>query len=467
MRPLQITLVVMVLLTSRQTSAQNYPLPDLKKAHEETLAILQGLVRIDTTNPPGNETKAAEYLKSILDKEGIPAEIFAKVPERGNLVARLKGSGRKRPLLLMGHTDVVGVEREKWTVDPFEGVVKDGYLYGRGASDDKAMTAVAVEVMLMLRRMDIALDRDVILLAAAGEEGTTEFGIDFMVDQHWEKIDSEYALNEGGVIRVREADVHFVGVSASEKVPRTTRLVARGTSGHGSIPLVDNPVVRIAAAVAKLGQHQLPMRLNETTRAFFQRLATISPPEQSALFSNLEDQMVSPRIQEKLRSSDPTYNAMLRTSISPNIIKGGFQRNIIPGDAEATLDIRALPDEDLEKLFVEIRRIIDDPTIDVLPALAGRPATQPSRLDSDLFKALEKAQTKLFPGSITLPMMLPGATDSAQLRARGVQAYGIGTLKSEDDEKRIHGNDERVWLEGVNQFFEFMWTAIAEVAIAK
>src|SRR5216684_5730879 len=172
--------------------------PDFNKARTEAVKFLSELVKIDTSNPPGNETKAAEYIKNVLAAEGIPAQVYESAPGRGNLVARLKGNGKKKPLLLMGHLDVVGVERDKWTMDPFAATIKDGYLYGRGSVDDKSMDAANLEVFLLLHRMKIPLDRDVILLAEAGEEGTSQFGIDFMVEEHWDKIDCEYVLNEGG-----------------------------------------------------------------------------------------------------------------------------------------------------------------------------------------------------------------------------------------------------------------------------
>src|SRR5438093_11504833 len=210
--------------------------PDFANNRDETVRNLQALVRIDTSNPPGNETKAAEYIKSVLDKEGIPSEIFALDKNRANLVARIKGNGKKRPLLLMGHTDVVGVEREKWTVDPFGGVIKDGYIYGRGAVDDKDNAAAALQVLLMLHRQKTPLDRDLIVLFESGEEGTTQVGIEYMVKAHWDKIDCEFAILEGGQIDVQNGRVRDVLVATTEKIPNTTRLVAHGTSGHGSIP---------------------------------------------------------------------------------------------------------------------------------------------------------------------------------------------------------------------------------------
>jgi len=442
--------------------------PDFVAARDEVVKILADFVRVDTSNPPGNETKGAEYLKSVLDRAGIASEIFEMEPGRGNIVARLKGNGKKRPILLMGHIDVVGVEREKWTVDPFGGVVKDGYLYGRGASDDKGMTSACLEVFLLLQRLKVPLDRDVIFLAEAGEEGSSSVGIDFMVRQHWDKIECEYALNEGGVIYAVDGKVKYVGVATTEKVPRGFKLVAKGTSGHGSVPRLDNAITHLAAAVAKVGNWQAPMRLNETTRAFFSRLAKISTPDEAYLYSHLEDPAKTEMIQEKIRTTNGTYNSMLRTSIVPTIIKGGFRSNVIPGDAEATLDVRAVPDEDIDALAASLRKLINDPAVEVIPPAArGRPANPPSKLDNDMFHALESTQAKLFPGTVTLPLMLTGATDSAQLRAKGVQAYGLGTVAGDRERASIHGNDERISVEGLGKFVEFIYWAVIDVAASK
>ena len=461
---------VLALLTSALfAGALDKPImPDFAAARDEVVKILSGFVRIDTSNPPGNETRGAEYLKAILDREGIPSEILEMERGRGNIVARLKGNGKRKPILLMGHIDVVGVEREKWTVDPFGGVVKDGYLYGRGSSDDKGMASACLEVFLLLHRHKVPLDRDVIFLAEAGEEGTSRVGIDFMVQQHWDKIECEYALNEGGMIYAPNGKVKYVGVATTEKVPRGFRLVARGTSGHGSVPRPDNAITHLAAAVAKVGNWQAPMRLNETTRAFFSRLAKISPADEAYLYSHLEDPANSEMVQEKIRTSNGIYNSMLRTSIVPTIIKGGFRSNVIPGDAEVTLDVRAVPDEDIEALAQTLRKLINDPAVEVVPPPArGRPATPPSKLETEMFRALESAQAKLFPGTLTLPLMLTGATDSAQLRAKGVQAYGLGSVAGDRERASVHGNDERISVEGLGKFVEFIYWAVMDVAASK
>ena len=220
-------LLVLVAGTIFGQPRERYPV-DWNKVGAESLERFSELLRIDTSNPPGNETKAAKYLQSVLEKEGIPAKLFALDPERANLVARIKGNGSKRPILIMGHTDVVGAQKEKWSVEPFGAVRKDGYIYGRGAVDDKDNATAGLMLMILLKRLNVKLDRDVIFLAEAGEESTTRFGIDYMVAEHWSEIEAEYALAEGGATVARDGRVRYVGISASEKVLRPVRLVARG-----------------------------------------------------------------------------------------------------------------------------------------------------------------------------------------------------------------------------------------------
>ncbi|NLS93115.1 MAG: M20/M25/M40 family metallo-hydrolase [Planctomycetaceae bacterium] len=438
--------------------------PNWIEAGDEAVRNLAGIVKIDTSD--GNETKVARYIKAILDKEGIESEILELQPGRGNLVARLRGNGTKRPILLMGHTDVVGVEREKWSVEPFGGDIKDGYLYGRGALDNKDNVAVYLEVFLLLHRLRVPLDRDVIFLAQAGEEGAWNVGMNFMVARHWDKIDCEFALDEGGAISLREGRVFYVGVSTTEKVPRGMRLIAKGTSGHGSIPLADNAITHLAAAVAKVGDFQMPMRLNETTRSFFEGLAAVSPADEKDLYSHLEDPARSAAVQEKIRIVHPRYDSMLRTSISPTIIQGGFRSNVIPAQAEARLDVRAVPGEDIDAMVAALRRLIDDPAVQLV-APRGRVGSQASGIQTDMFRALEKAQRTVFPEAATLPVLLTGATNMAPLRARGVQAYGLGAPTSDEDSIRVHGNDERVSVAGVRQYVEFVYHAVTGVAATR
>jgi acetylornithine deacetylase/succinyl-diaminopimelate desuccinylase-like protein len=432
------------------------------QAQAETVHFLTDLIRIDTQDPPGNESKVADYLENVLKSEGIEAEILEAVPGRASIVARLKGNGKKRPLLIMGHEDVVPADRSHWTVDPFAGSEHDGVLYGRGASDDKAMVAANLEVLLQLKRMNVPLDRDVIFLSEASEEMSSAAGMATIVERYWDKIDCEFALNEGGRSLVENGKVKYFGVATAEKLPRGLRLEATGSSGHGSVPRVDNAVVHLAAAVAKAGTWDTPPRLNETTRAFFERLATISAPEEAAWYRNVLD----PKVQDELRHNQPQYYSMMRTSVVPTMLQAGYKSNVIPPTAEATLDVRALPDEDLGKFREMLAEIINDPQVRVVPEdiSLSMPAAPPSKLGTEMFTALERAQKEVSPEAITLPTMTTGATDSSFLRTKGVQAYGIGVPKTEEENRGIHGNDERIETNQLGLFVRYLFLAVTRVA---
>ena len=440
---------------------------DWERLEPEIVEHFSNLLRIDTQNPPGNETKAVRYIQSALDREGIPSKVFALEPERANLVVRLKGNGSKKPILVMGHTDVVGVQREKWTVDPFAAIQKNGFIYGRGAQDDKDNLTASLMLTILLKRMNVQLDRDVIFLAESGEEGTSRVGIDFMVGQHWDEIAAEYAIAEGGYVSSRDGKVRFVEITTAEKTPRGIRLIAHGTAGHGSRPRPDNAVIHVASAVAKFASWQPPMRLNDTTRAYFERLATISQPEEAWRYTHISDPGHAPAIDRYFGEHEFGHYSILRTSITPTMVKAGFRINVIPSEAEAYLDVRALPDENLENLTAQIREVIADASVDVAPAQrAERPATPPSRIDTPLFQAFEKVQRRMFPGAITLPSMLTGATDMAQLRARGVEAYGFGGIIDDRDGglSGAHTDDERIARSSLEKMVEFLWYSVLEVA---
>ncbi|HEX4809358.1 MAG TPA: M20/M25/M40 family metallo-hydrolase [Bryobacteraceae bacterium] len=428
------------------------------------------VLSIDTSNPPGNETRAVDYLRSVLDTEGIHYETFALTPERGNLVVRIKGNGSKQPLLFMGHTDVVTTQRDKWASDPFKPLRKDGFVYARGSNDDKDSVTAGLMLILLLHRNQVKLDRDFIFLAEAGEEGTSTYGVDFMVKQHWDAIDAEYALAEGGGGLARQGKLIAVTVSTTEKSPRPTLLRAAGTAGHGSIPRLDNPIAHVAAAVAKVAAHQPPMRLNDTTRAYFEKLATISDPEHADRYNHIADPARTEEVQAYLARWEPQLYSMLRTSVVPTIINAGFRTNVIPSTAEATLDVRALPDENMDNLYGYLRSVIADPEVEVVSAQRDmRPTSPPSPLDSEMFKTLEAVQKRLYPSAITLPTMLTGATDNAQLRSKGVKAYGIGPWTDEEDGGigAAHTENERMREEYLYQFIEYLWTVVTQMAAAQ
>jgi len=445
------------------------PAGDWNEIAAEARANFEALVRLDTSNPPGNETLAAEYLERILRAEGIEADLVALEPERANLVARIRGNGSKAPILIMGHLDVVGVQRENWSVDPFAAVERDGYIYGRGTLDDKDSVTAGLMTMLLLARSGIELDRDVIFLAEAGEEGTTYVGVDHMVGEHWDRIAAEYCLAEGGRTIARDGSVRYVAVTTTEKVPMRVRLLARGTAGHGSIPVVDNAIAALARAVAKISAWETPSRLNATTRTYFERLATISDPEQAARYRALLEPASRAEVEPYFAIYEPQHYTLLRTSVVPTMVSAGFRRNVIPSQAEATLDIRGLPDEDAEAFRAELARVIDDPSVEIVSEPVYRPASPPSALDNEMFAAIERVTERLYPGAITLPTMQNGASDSAQVRAKGTQCYGLGPIQEEADLAvgGAHGDDEHVLATSVPELVRFFWYAVTEVAAAR
>jgi len=455
------------LLISLPALAENQSLFDWDEIARESSNYLTALIQINSSNPPGNETEVANYLQRILATEGIVSEQYALEPERANLVARINGNGSKKPLLIMGHTDVVGVQAEQWSEDPFSGVIKDGFIYGRGALDDKDNVTAGLIVMLMLKRYQVALDRDVIFLAESGEEGTPRVGINYMVAEHWEEIDAEYALAEGGGNMEIDGQVSTVGIETTEKLPRRATLVARGTAGHGSIPRVDNAITILARAVAKAGAWKTPVRLNDTTHAYFDRLADMSEEEDAWRFNNVGNPERIDEIQQYFLVNDPYHYSVLRTSVVPTVLDGGFRRNVIPSEASAILDIRMLPDEDVAGFYAELAKVIDDPRVEIVPEDIYRPAAPPSKIDNEMFQALETVSRKMYPDATVLPIMQTGATDMAQVRAKGVQAYGIGparTLEEMNSKRGAHGDDERISEIALLGLVQFLWYTVLEVA---
>jgi len=441
--------------------------PDWSSVEAETLRHFQALLRFNTADPGGSERPAADYLKAVLEAEGIEVQELVLEAERPNIVARLRGNGSKRPLLIMGHMDVVNVDPAKWTFPPFSATRDGGYVYGRGAVDDKDNLTSSLMVMLMLKRLGVPLDRDVIFLAESGEEGSTRVGIQFLVNEHLDAIDAEYCLAEGGNVTRENGTVKFAAVQTLEKVPYAVDLIARGPAGHGSVPLLTNSVVRLSKAVAAVADWKTPARLNETTSAYFRRLAELSPPEQAERYRSVLDPARIDAADDYFREHEPRHASMLRTSISPNIIDAGYRINVIPSESKASLDVRALTDEDIPALLDEIRKVIDDPAVEVrLGARDTRPFGSDPRIDSEAFLALE-AGFKEHYGAVTLPTMSTGATDMAYLRGKGVECYGIGpALDTEDGPKGFgaHSDQERILESELHRFLRFYWDVIVKLA---
>jgi acetylornithine deacetylase/succinyl-diaminopimelate desuccinylase-like protein len=456
-----------LLILATPVFAQERFLIDWDAVGEEALQHLSELVQIASINPPGGETAVAEYVRDALAEDGIDSKMFWLDPERANLVARIKGNGSRQPILIMGHTDVVGVQAERWEKDPFGGERKDGWLYGRGSLDDKDSVAAGIIVLKLLKRHGIELDRDIIFLAESGEEGTPEVGINFMVEHHWDEIAAEFALAEGGGGIEEDGHAHVLGVQTTEKMPRRVTLVARGTAGHGSVPRIDNAVAILARAVARADAWQTEMRLNETTKAYFHRLAEISEPDDAYRYRNVDNPEESDAIQQYFLENFPYYYSILRTSVVPTVMDAGFRRNVIPSEGKAILDIRMLPDEDVEGFYEQLAAVIDDPRVEIVPERIYRPAAPPSGIDNEMFETLERVAAVVYPDATVLPTMSTGATDMSQVRAKGVPAYGIGPVRSREEINSgngSHSDNERVSEQAFVDFVRFLWLTIIDIA---
>lgn len=446
------------------------PQPDWRAVDEESMRHYQALIRFDTS---ATERAAAEYIAQVLDQAGIPAHILFKDPERPNVVARLKGSGRRRPLLLMGHIDTVTVDASKWKFPPFSATRDGGYVYGRGAIDDKDNLAAALMTMLLLKRQGVPLDRDVILLTESGEEGASNLGIGYMMAEHYPEIDAEYCIAEGGDTIRERGEVRYATVQVTEKVVRGVELTARGISGHGSVPLKSNPIAHLGSAVGRFITWQPDVRIDETTGTYFRRLAMLAPPERARYYRDVlsPDPKVSGAAADWLFEHEPRHASMVRTSVSPNIFTGGYRSNVIPSEAKARLDVRMVPGEDPTALLEQIRKAIGDDAVDVQFAGGGgnRPAIPATRVDSELFKAVEAAVTSVY-NVPTLPSMSTYATDMWPLRARGVQCVGIGSAVDIEDQTMgfgMHSDQERLLESELHRFVRLNWETVVELARAR
>ena len=444
--------------------------PDWASARQETLAHLQAMIRMNTVNPPGNEMPVARYLDSTLKAAGIETQLFEPTPGRGALVARLKGNGSKRPVLIMAHMDVVGVERAHWTVDPFAGEVKNDYVYGRGAIDDKGMLAVNLETMLLLKRHVVdkggTLSRDVIFVANSDEEQSGEWGMGWLIANHPDLIRAEFALNEGGRVRIVGGKRLYVAVQNTEKVSHTVTVTAHGPGGHASVPLARNAILRLGRALAKISDYREPTTVNPTTREFFSRLASVwqNRDERVAMADVASP---DPRRQQRgarVLGRTAVFDAVLRNGISATILQGGIRSNVIPTDATATLNVRTLPGQSVDNVVKRLERLVNDSLVEFKITSRGTDAPA-SDFGSPMFAAVHESAAALDPNLVTVPYLSTGATDSARLRAWGMQAFGLLPFPlNQDDEERMHGNDERLPLASLEFGTKLVYGAIARVA---
>ena len=431
---------------------------DTSALANEAQGWLVELVKINTTNPPGNEQVAAKYIAGILIKEGITPELLDVAPGRSAVLARLRSSAVADPskaLLLVAHMDVVGVDRSKWSVDPFGGVIKDGYLYGRGSCDDKGMLAANLAAFIALKRSNLRLNRDVIFLATADEEQFGDASLKMLIAKYWDKFAAAYAINEGGKVVLKNGKAEYVAVQADEKVPVNVWVIAKGTAGHASIPTKDNPVVHLSGAVAKIGTYTAPVHLTSIVRRYFEGLSALEPDDIGKWMKVVDSPDRAEHAQRFLSDANPLWNSMMRDTVAPTMLQAGVRSNVIPSEARATLNIRLLPGDTVSSVVDELTKLVNDPLIRFEAQPDAGIAAPNSSIETEFYTLIVKVSAQEFGGAPVLPFMSTGATDSAQLRLHSVQAYGLRPFPmTEEDDRRVHGDDERLQLtafaKGVN-----------------
>jgi acetylornithine deacetylase/succinyl-diaminopimelate desuccinylase-like protein len=441
---------------------------DFDAAARSARTLLGELVAADTSNPPGNESRAVAIGAARLGESGVPYRVTEFAPGRQNLVARLEGDGRAGALLLLAHTDVVGAEGQSWATDPHQMIERDGYLLGRGVADDLGMASVALEVFVLLKRADVPLARDVIL-AWTGDEESGGAGIRWLLEHEPEQVEAAIVLNEGGGVRLGvEGRPSLVALQTAEKIYQDFTLLARGTTGHSSVPLPDNAIFQLARGLARLGAHRFPARLLPATRAnLAARVPLESGERQRAMRVLAESRGPLPEDALAVLDADPALAASLRTTCVATQIEGGTRANALPAEARATVNCRILPDETPEQLHARLVEILDDPGIEVRPTEEFGHAV-PSPLEGPGPDAIREVTNEMWPGIPLIPFMSRGATDSRYLRARGMAAYGINPIAiAEADARRAHGIDERIPAASLRPAVEFLYRVVLEIAAAR
>lgn len=438
--------------------------PDYDSAAKSFQKTLSDLVKAKTVSPPGNEDRAVKIIAARLKKEGIAFQTMDFAPHRSNLVARLKGSGEKKALLLLAHIDVVGVDRQTWTYPPHELTEKDGFLYGRGVQDDLGMGVANLEVFIALKKLKVPLKRDIIL-AFTGDEESGGLGIRVLLEKHPEWIsDAELGLNEGGSpISNEQGQIQYINMASAEKTYQDFQLNVKGASGHSSLPQGDNSITVLAQALERFSQYKPEMRLLPVTRDYFKKRAAVESPEVSKAM--LEIANAKGKLPQKaldVVSKIPTLNAQLITTCIPTMISGGSRVNALPPEATANINCRILPDESIDQVKKRITDIIKDVRVEITTegdfSVGGA-----SPIDGIIPTAVEKIAGEFWPKAPVIASMLTGATDSRFIRNK-THIYGLSPLYRLEKDLRAHGVDERMPVSSIKPGLEFLYRLVLEVA---
>jgi acetylornithine deacetylase/succinyl-diaminopimelate desuccinylase-like protein len=439
---------------------------------------MQQYLRVDTTNPPGNEMRGVEFFKKILDDEGIENRVFEIGPGRGDLWARIPANsdnnphfsqkqgevGHPRPIILLNHMDVVTSDASHWKVPPFSGELRDGYIWGRGAQDMKDEGLAQLVVMVMLKREKVALDRDVIFLAVADEEAEGK-GTDWFTKNQRDLLgDAEFLINEGGENLLQNGKVKYVGVDVGEKTSYWLHVVAHGRPGHGSRPNPDSAPNRLVHALNKILAYKTPLRVLPVVDEFLRDMAPYEPPDRAPYYRNVNKAIEDKKFQAEVER-DESLNFLLRDTISLTMLGGSGQTNVIPPEAWANLDVRILPGGDPKAVLETLRRVVNNPDVTIEPLETEFRVANYSGTDNALFTAIREASAKYFPGTPVVPHITSGYTENQRYRPLGIVAYGFNPYTATEEEGNTeHGNDERIRLEEVRRGPRVLFDVVVKVA---
>ena len=451
---------------SPKRASEAIPADHLQQYSDLAVQWTQEYLRIDTTNPPGNEMRAAEFFKKILDQEGIENQVFEYLPGRADLWAHIPHTSAQpqRPIILLNHMDVVTSDPAHWKVPPFSGEIVDGSIYGRGAQDMKDEGLAQLVVMVMLKREKLPLDRDVIFLAVSDEEAAGT-GTDWMISHHPDLLgNAEFLINEGGENLLENGKVKYVSVDVGEKSPFWLHVVAHGRPGHGSRPIADSAPNRLVRALDRINSYKTPFKVLPVVEEFLHEMAPYEPPARARKFRNIRQALQNKKFQEDIER-DESLNYLLRDTISLTMLGGSGQTNVIPPEAWANLDVRLLPGEDPKQFLETIRRVVDDPNVTVQPENPEFRRANYSPTNTALFDAIREVSKQYFPGTPVVPRLTSGYTENQRYRPLGINCYGYSPYTATAEEGSTeHGNDERIRVEEVRRGPRVLYDVIARVA---
>ncbi len=462
MRRLQ-SLICATLIVAPFAARAQQPV-DWDALHRETVQLLSDYLKINTANPPGNELEGALFLKRILEREGFEVQLLdtAEFRDRrgANLYTRLRGNGSKKAIALVHHIDVVPADTRYWSVDPYSGVTKEGYLYGRGALDMKGEGVVHMMAMIALKRSGVPLTRDIVFIANPDEELGSTGAITFVAKHRDLLRDVEFLITEGGDNAFRDGKLEYFGVGVAEKRTFWQQLTVRGVPSHGSRPTKDNPVPKLVRAVDRIANYETPLHVTPGVRKFFRDISRNFSGEQRTWLASIDSAITDRRAREWILG-DVYWNAILRNTITLTGLQGSNKTNVIPAEATAVIDIRLLPDTDPNQLLAQLKAVVNDTAVRWTTLLEPKaPLENPT--DTELFRAIERAARERHPSAFVTTPMLTGATDRPTFRAAGIITYGFDPFRVEaaDAQRGVHGNDERISVENVGFGVRFLYDVL-------